>query len=58
MHEVGIISSMLKTIEKVMEQENLTTVETIVLQVGELSGVVPHYMRADSKKIEFFESMI
>ena len=45
MHEVGIISSMLKTIEKVMEQENLTTVETIVLQVGELSGVVPHYMR-------------
>ena len=45
MHEVGIISSMLKTIEKVMEQENLNTVETIVLQVGELSGVVPHYMR-------------
>ena len=31
MHEVGIISSMLKTIEKVMEQEKLTTVETIVL---------------------------
>ena len=44
MHEVGIISSMLKTIEKVMEQEQLTHVEKIVLQVGELSGVVPHYM--------------
>lgn len=46
MHEVGIISSMLKTIESVMEQENLTKVEKIVLQVGELSGVLPHYMEA------------
>lgn len=46
MHEVGIISSMLKTIEDIMVAENLTTVEKIVLQVGELSGVVPHYMEA------------
>ena len=45
MHEVGIISAMLKTIEGVMEEENLTHVEKIVLQVGELSGVLPHYMR-------------
>ncbi|MBQ3487049.1 MAG: hydrogenase maturation nickel metallochaperone HypA [Clostridia bacterium] len=44
MHEVGIISSMLKTIEAVMEEEHLTKVEKIVLQVGELSGVLPHYM--------------
>ena len=44
MHEVGIISSMLKTIEEVMEQEQLTKVEKIVLQVGELSGVLPRYM--------------
>lgn len=46
MHEVGIISSMLRTIESVMEQEQLTRVEKIVLQVGELSGVLPHYMEA------------
>lgn len=44
MHEVGIISAMLKQIEKIMEQEQLTHVEKIVLEVGELSGVVPHYM--------------
>ena len=44
MHEVGIISSMLKKIEKIMEQEQLTHVEKIVIEVGELSGVVPHYM--------------
>ena len=41
MHEVGIISAMLKTIEAVMEEEHLTRVEKIVLQVGEL----PHYMQ-------------
>ena len=46
MHEVGIISSMLRTIEEVMEQEHLTKVEKIVLQVGELSGVMPHYMES------------
>ena len=45
MHEVGIISAMLKTIEAVMEEEHLTKVEKIVLQVGELSGVLPHYMQ-------------
>lgn len=44
MHEVGIISAMLKQIDRVMEQEQLTHVEKIVLEVGELSGVVPHYM--------------
>jgi len=46
MHEVGIISSMLNTIEAVMEEEGLTKVEKIVLQVGELSGVLPHYMES------------
>ena len=45
MHEVGIISAMLKTIEKVMIRQKLTKVEKIVLQVGELSGVVPRYMQ-------------
>lgn len=44
MHEVGIISSMLHTIRAVMKQEGLTHVEKIVLEVGELSGVIPHYM--------------
>lgn len=44
MHEVGIISAMLKQIDGIMEQENLTHVDKIVMEVGELSGVIPHYM--------------
>ena len=41
-----MISAMLKTIEGVMEQNHLTRIEKIVLQVGELSGVVPRYMES------------
>ncbi len=44
MHEVGIISAMLKTLERVMVEEKLSHIDKIVLEVGELSGVVPHYM--------------
>ncbi len=44
MHELGILSAMLKSIEKIMEEENLHRVEKIVLQVGELSGVIPDYL--------------
>ena len=44
MHELSIISAVVKTVENIMQKENLTQVDTIVLQVGELSGVVPHYV--------------
>ena len=44
MHELGIISAIVKTVVGVMEQEKLSSVEKIVLQVGELSGVIPHYV--------------
>lgn len=46
MHELGILSAMVKTIEKVVQQEELTHVEKIVLEVGELSGVVPSYLES------------
>ena len=38
MHELGILSAMVKTIEKIAETENLEKIEKIVLEVGELSG--------------------
>jgi len=44
MHELGLISAVVTTVEKIMKEENLTTVEKIVLQVGELSGVIPRYV--------------
>ena len=41
MHEVGIISAMLKTLERVMKEEGLTHVKKVVLEMGELAGIVP-----------------
>lgn len=44
MHELGIISAMVKTVENIAIEEKLTKIEKIVLQVGELSGMVPEYI--------------
>ena len=44
MHELGIISAMVKSIETIVHEQGLHEVKKIVLEVGELSGVVPHYM--------------
>lgn len=44
MHELGIISSMVKTIEEIIKEQGYTQVHKLVLEVGELSGIVPHYM--------------
>ncbi len=44
MHELGVISSMVKTIEEIIKKEGFTEVQKLVLEVGELSGVIPHYM--------------
>lgn len=46
MHELGIISSMVNTIQKIVMEQGLTQVQKLVLEVGELSGVVPRYMEA------------
>lgn len=46
MHELGVISSMVKTIEEIIKEQGFTKVQKLVLEVGELSGVVPHYMEA------------
>ena len=44
MHELGVISAMVKTIEEIIKEQGYTKVHKLVLEVGELSGIVPHYM--------------
>lgn len=45
-HELGILYHVAEKVLKVVEDNHLTEVEAIVLQVGELSGVVPRYLQA------------
>lgn len=46
MHELGIMINVVNNIEKIAAENGVTRVETMVLQVGELSPVVPHYLEA------------
>ena len=42
MHELGIVFHMIKTVERITEENALTSVSSVTLELGEVSGVVPH----------------
>lgn len=44
MHELGIMYHIVEQVLNVSKVNNLTEVEAIVLQVGELSSVIPRYL--------------
>lgn len=46
MHELGIMYNVVERVLSVVEENELTEVEAIVLQVGELSPVIPRYLEA------------
>ncbi len=44
MHELGTIYYVIETVEKLMEENQLTEVGSITLEVGEVSGIIPAYL--------------
>ena len=44
MHEIGVVRSMLKTLTDYCEENAVPNVEEIVLDIGELSLVIPKYV--------------
>lgn len=44
MHELGLLAEIVDKIEEVAKENNVTEIETLVLDVGEYSGVVPAYL--------------
>lgn len=45
MHELGVVMEVIKVVEQTMRENNLNQVDTIVLQIGELSSMIPHYVK-------------
>jgi hydrogenase nickel incorporation protein HypA/HybF len=45
MHELGIVIQIVKQMEHYMDDNDIKRIDTLVLGVGELSGVVPKYLR-------------
>ena len=46
MHELGVLIEVIKTVENVAQKNNLTKIDTLVLQIGELSSTIPKYIEA------------
>ncbi len=44
LHELGIVFDIIKTVTAFAERNAVTTIDTLVLQIGELSSVVPKYI--------------
>lgn len=44
MHELGIIVHVTKVLEQVAEENQVTEIGSVTLEIGEVSGVVPEYL--------------
>lgn len=46
MHELGVIIEVVKRVEKIAIQNHLTKIDTLVIEIGELSTVIPAYIKS------------
>lgn len=44
MHELGVVIEVVKTVENIARENALTKIDTLVLQIGELSSMIPRYI--------------
>ena len=44
MHELGVLHQVVKTVSRVAEENGISAVRHITLEVGETSGFVPRYL--------------
>jgi len=46
MHELGVVFEVVKNVRNFAEKNGVTQIETVVLQIGELSSMIPKYIEA------------
>ncbi len=44
MHELGVVIEVVKTVEDFARENSLTRIDTLVLQIGELSSMIPRFI--------------
>jgi len=44
MHELGIVINIIESVEKLGEENALTQVSSVTLELGEVSGIVPEFL--------------
>ena len=45
MHELGIVFYIIRDVEEALRDAEVTTVQSVTLELGEVSGVVPSYLQ-------------
>lgn len=46
MHELGLVFQMAKVVEQALQGQQVEAIDTVVMEIGEISSVVPHYFEA------------
>lgn len=44
MHELGIVTYVAKAVDEIAVQNQITKIESVTLEFGEVSGIVPEYL--------------
>jgi hydrogenase nickel incorporation protein HypA/HybF len=44
MHELGVVIEIVKTVEEFARNNGVTKIDTVTLQIGELSSMIPKYI--------------
>ena len=44
MHEIGVLLEVVKSVEKFAKENEVEIIQALVLQIGELSSMIPRYM--------------
>jgi hydrogenase nickel incorporation protein HypA/HybF len=44
MHELGVVFHIIKSVEQVVDENNLNEVKSVTLELGEVSTVIPSYL--------------
>lgn len=44
LHELSVVFEVVKTVEKIAIEQQLTKIDTLILQIGELSSMIPRYI--------------
>lgn len=45
MHELGVVFEIVRQVERIAREQQLTKIDTLVLQIGELSSMIPMYIK-------------
>lgn len=44
MHELGTVTYIINTVENICKEQNLTKVQSVTVEIGEVSAIVPEYI--------------